>query len=128
MAGQYDSEQQRIIDRIKCIAFREARDSGAEFINRNWIAQKLNRSVRWVTDNWNKTADDCFTEFGPGGPLKLSQESKNIIESGNRKQRKSNRQMAAEIFQKRGRTVSRYTIRRYRHQQGLKPFHVIAKP
>jgi len=128
MAGQYDSEQQRIIDRIKCIAFREARDAGAEFINRNWIAQKLNRSVRWVSDNWNKTADDCFTEFGPGAPLKLSQETKNVIESGNRKQRKSNRKMAAEIFQKRDKTVSRETIRLYRHQQGLKPFHVIAKP
>jgi len=32
MAGTYDTEEQRIIDRIKCIAFREARDAGATFI------------------------------------------------------------------------------------------------
>ena len=26
MVGAYDTEQQRMVDRIKCIAFREARD------------------------------------------------------------------------------------------------------
>jgi hypothetical protein len=31
----YDTEQQRIIDRIKCIAFREAHDDGATFINQS---------------------------------------------------------------------------------------------
>ncbi len=44
MAGTYDNEQQRIIDRIKCIAFREAKDAGAEFINRKWISEKLGRA------------------------------------------------------------------------------------
>jgi len=34
MAGTYDTKEQRIIDRIKCIAFREARDAAATFINR----------------------------------------------------------------------------------------------
>ncbi len=29
MAGTYDNEQQRLIDRIKCIVFREVRDPGA---------------------------------------------------------------------------------------------------
>ncbi len=38
MARTYDNEQQRLVDRIKCIAFREARDAGAAFINRDWIA------------------------------------------------------------------------------------------
>jgi hypothetical protein len=34
MAGTYDNEQQRVIDRIKCVAFREAIEAGAEFIHR----------------------------------------------------------------------------------------------
>ena len=34
MAGTYDTEQQKIIDRIKCVAFLEAHDGGATFINR----------------------------------------------------------------------------------------------
>ncbi|CAF4078301.1 unnamed protein product, partial [Rotaria sp. Silwood1] len=50
MAGTYDTEEQRIIDRIKCIAFREARDAGATFINRHWVANKVHRSVQFVTD------------------------------------------------------------------------------
>ena len=33
MSGTYDTEQQRMIDRIKCTAFREAHDAGAIFIN-----------------------------------------------------------------------------------------------
>ncbi|CAF3900949.1 unnamed protein product [Rotaria sp. Silwood2] len=40
MADTCDTEEQRIIDRIKCIAFREARDAGATFINRHWVAKK----------------------------------------------------------------------------------------
>ncbi len=31
MAGIYDTEQQRVIDPINCIAFREAKDSEAPF-------------------------------------------------------------------------------------------------
>jgi hypothetical protein len=31
MAGTYDTEEQRIIDRIKCISFRQARHAGAAF-------------------------------------------------------------------------------------------------
>ncbi|CAF4829191.1 unnamed protein product [Rotaria sp. Silwood1] len=57
MAGTYDTEEQRIIDRIKCIAFREARDAGATFINRHWVANKVHRSVQFVTD-WQKSVDD----------------------------------------------------------------------
>ncbi|CAF2518081.1 unnamed protein product [Rotaria sp. Silwood2] len=50
MAGTYDTEEQRIIDRIKCIVFREARDAGAPFTNRHWVAKKVHRSVQFVTD------------------------------------------------------------------------------
>ncbi len=39
-----DTDEQRFIDRIKCIAFREAKESGAEFITKKWIANKLKRS------------------------------------------------------------------------------------
>lgn len=128
MAGTYDSEKQRLIDRIKCISFREARDAGAAFINRNWIAQKLHRSVRWVTDTWNKTEEECWTEFGEGRPLQLSQESRQIIASSSHKQRKGNRKVAQEILQLRGKRVGQRTVGRYREREGLKPFHVIAKP
>jgi hypothetical protein len=128
MAGCYDSEQQRIIDRIKCVAYREARDAGAGFIDRQWIAQKLHRSVRWVSDNWLKTENECWTDFGGGRPLQLSQESRNIVESGNHKQRKSCHEISKQILQKRGKKVDQSTIDRYRQRARLKPFHVIAKP
>ncbi len=55
MVGTYDTEQQSVLDLIKCIAFREAKDSGATFIDRKWIPKKLG-SFNWVTDNyWNKS-------------------------------------------------------------------------
>ena len=51
MAGLIgDSEKQRVMDRIMCIYFSQARDAGASFINRNWIAEKFGRTSRWVTD------------------------------------------------------------------------------
>jgi len=54
MADTYDTEEQRIIDRIKCIAVREARDASATFINRQWVAEKVHRSTQFVTDWWQK--------------------------------------------------------------------------
>jgi len=128
MAGTYDSENQRIIDRIMCVAFREARDAGATFINRKWIADRLHRSKDWVSDNWNKRPEDCFTEFGIGRPLQLSQESREIIAAGSHKKRSGNRKVAQEILQKRGKRVDQSTISRYRTREGLKPFHVVARP
>ncbi len=55
IAGTYDTEQQRVIDRTKGIAYREAMDSGATFIGRKRIAKELGRSLNWVIDNWNKS-------------------------------------------------------------------------
>ncbi len=90
MAGKTgDSENCRVIDRIMCVAFRIARDSGAYFINRKWIAKKLGRHPNWVTDNWNKDPEECFTEFGDGRPQQMSQESRNIVLHSSNKQRKS---------------------------------------
>ncbi|CAF1018877.1 unnamed protein product [Didymodactylos carnosus] len=40
----------------KCIAFREARDDGATFITRQWIADKIRRSTRFVTEI-------CYKEY-----------------------------------------------------------------
>ncbi len=62
MAGTYDIEQQRVIDRIKCIAFRETKDPGATFIERKWIAKEV-VSLNWIADKWNKSADAAFTHF-----------------------------------------------------------------
>jgi len=128
MAGTYDSEHQRIIDRIKCIAFREARDAGATFIDRNWIANKLGRSTRWVSSTWNKSPEECFTDFKGGPPLKLSQESRDIVINSSLKQKQSNKTVALEILHKRNKRVSVSTVMRYRKREELKPFHVISKP
>jgi len=80
MAGTYDTEEQRIIDRIKCIAFREARNAGATFINRQWVAEKVHRSTQFVIDWWQKPYDQCFADYSNAGPkLKLSEASQFII-------------------------------------------------
>ena len=79
MAGTYDSENQRIIDRIKCIAFREASDAGATLITRKWIANELHRTEDWVRRHWNNSPEECFTEFHGGRPLQLSRESREMI-------------------------------------------------
>ncbi|CAF3927325.1 unnamed protein product [Rotaria sp. Silwood1] len=80
MAGTCDTEEQRIIDGIKCIAFREARNAGATFTNRHWVANKVHRSVQFVTDWWEKPYDQCFADYSNAGrKLKLSQASQDII-------------------------------------------------
>ena len=89
MAGTYDSEQQRMIDRIRCIAFREARDAGATFINRQWVAEKVHRTTRFVTEWWEKSYDRCFADYSNAGPkLKLSPASQDIIFNASGKQKK----------------------------------------
>jgi len=129
MAGTYDTEEQRIIDRIKCIAFREARDAGATFINRHWVAKKVHRSVQFVTDWWEKPYDQCFADYSNAGrKLKLSQVSQDIILKSGGRQKKSCSVVAKEIAEKQKEYVTRRTINNYRHREGLKSFHVIPKP
>lgn len=129
MAGVIgDDEEQRVIDRIRANAYREAMEEGATFINRKWIARKLHRSERWVTDNWKKGYEHCFTKFGDGRPEKLSEESKNIVIENSGKRQRSCKRVAKEILEKRGESVSPSTIQRFRVRQGLKAFHVIPKP
>ena len=36
--------------------------------------------------------------------------------------------MAKEILERRGKQITRQTVNNYRNREGLKPFHVIAKP
>ncbi len=134
MAGLlYDSEEQRFVDRIRCITYREIRDemitsTGGSFITRQWISEKLRRSERWVKQHWNNTIEECYTQFGGGRPHVLSQESKNIITSASGVRGNSSRKIAREILEKTRQRVSHMTVNRERHRQGLKPFHVIAKP
>ena len=63
MARTYDTKQQRMINRIKCIAFREVHDAGAIFINRQWIADKIHRTTRFVSEWWEKSYSQCFVDY-----------------------------------------------------------------
>ena len=93
-----DSEINRYTDRVRAV--KEARDAGAAFITRKWIAQKLKRSERWVSMNWNKTADECSTEFGAGRPQQMSQESRAIVADAGLRQKMSNREVAKQIWRR----------------------------
>jgi hypothetical protein len=129
MAFTYgDDEQQRTVDRIRAIAYREAMYAGATFINRKWIATKVRRSETWVTDNWKKHFEDCFTSFGEGRPLKLSQESRDVVETSGGKRRRSNCDVAKVILESRGKRVDPRTIGRYRERMGFVAYHVRPKP
>jgi hypothetical protein len=129
MAGAYDTEQQRMIDRIKCITFREARDAGATFINRQWIADKIHRTTRFVSEWWEKSCDQCFADYSNAGPkLKLSRAAQDIIREASGRQRKSSSVVAKEIAEKQKEYVTRQTVDNYRRREGLKPFHVISRP
>ncbi|CAF1368481.1 unnamed protein product [Rotaria magnacalcarata] len=98
------------------------------FITRRWISEKLRRSERWVQQHWNKTTEECYTQFGSGRPEILTQDSKNIITSANGISGSSCRKVTREISEKTGQRVCHVTVYRERYRQGLKPFHVIAKP
>ena len=91
MALVSNSEEVTHVDRVMAIAFREARDLGAAFITRSWVAKRLKRSERWVTDNWNKDPYDCkknTTNIGLGGRT-ISLQSREIIKNHAGRQKKS---------------------------------------
>ena len=54
-----DTEEKRLIDRIRAITFKEAKDNGAHFITRKWVAEKIGRSEEFVKLNWTKDPYDC---------------------------------------------------------------------
>jgi hypothetical protein len=101
----HDSEEQRFVDRVRCITYREIRDemielTGNSFITRQWISKKLRRSEDWVTRHWNNTVEECYTQFGTGQPHVLSQKSKNIISSASGVRGSSSRNVARAILEK----------------------------
>ncbi len=65
MARTYDTEQQRVINQIKCIAFREKKDSGATFTDRNDCKEtwKITRQFIGITQKWVKAASADLFQF-----------------------------------------------------------------
>ena len=83
MAKLNDNDDIRLIDRAMAVAFRMARDEGADFIDRVWVSKKLKRSPRWVTEHWNKSPEEILIDcLNAGRPLQLSQESRDIVAAG----------------------------------------------
>ncbi len=60
MAGKVDdTENQRVIDQKKCIAFREMKDASADFITKEWIGK-------------NSKEENLLLKNGGRGPRKIS--------------------------------------------------------
>ena len=81
-----DSKEWQFLDRIRCITYREIQNEmiarmGDPFITRQWISKKLHHDESCVRRTWNKTTEECYTQFGSGRPTMSSQESENIIAS-----------------------------------------------
>ena len=106
-----DIEEERHVDRIRALAWKEARDSGATFITRKWVARKLRRSLSWVKRTWKKTYDDCKHHGGAGRPESLSQGTKDVILEASHQRKRGSRTVAKEVQAKRGRRISRETVR-----------------
>lgn len=123
-----DSDEERYVDRIRALAWKEARDAGAQFITQKWVSDKLNRSIEWVRRNWKRSYADSKRKTGAGRPESLSQGSKDVIIGSSHKRKKGCREMVKEILEKRGRVVSHETVRLFRHSEGQKAWHCIKKP
>ena len=120
MVGTYVTEQQRMIDRIKCIAFREAHDADAIFINRQWIADN---TTRFVSEWWEKSYSQCFADYSNvGAKSKLSEALfvKQMVNKG--------KAILKDIAEKQTEYITGRTVNNYRQREGIKPFHVIPKP
>ncbi|CAG0897627.1 unnamed protein product, partial [Cyprideis torosa] len=129
MMACYDSEKARHVDRIRAISFREARDAGADFITRSWVAKRLNRSEQFVKMNWQRDPYHCDMVHGPQlGSRTLSDQSKEIIKREVGKQKRSVRVLTKILENERGKVRSHMTVFREFRRMGMKPFHVIRKP
>ena len=60
---QNDSEELRVIHRAMAVDFCMARDAGAAFITKNWVAAQLKRSAHFIQRNWHRSPHDLQTEF-----------------------------------------------------------------
>ncbi|CAH1802228.1 unnamed protein product [Owenia fusiformis] len=124
-----DDDNQQYRDRIRFIAYREARDEGASFITKKWIANKLLRSEKFVQKYWNKTYSEITPQERPGPKSNtLTRKTTQIILKGTAKKIKSCRELAKEIKRLRGKDVSHQMVHLFRVRKGLKPFHIISKP
>ena len=124
-----DTEEKRFIDCIKAIAFKKARDAGASFITRSWVAAQLGRSETFVKDNWNKDPHNCKQDVSTRGRVSVIDDlASNHIESNLGRQRKSCRVLAKEVVTASGDSISHMSIHRYFKKNKIKPFHVIRKP
>ena len=125
-----DSETKRWISRVMAIAFRIAKEQAHGTITRRWVAHFLNRSEKFVKDNWNRQPFDC--EMADCKPKKtresLSQESKDIITESLGREKKSLNQFVEEIERIRGKTKHRSSVYRFLQAQGAKPFHQTNAP
>src|SRR5271156_2775581 len=57
-----DTENRRDVDRIRAITFKEAKNEGANFITKAWVAERLLKGFTFVQDNWNKDPYNCEME------------------------------------------------------------------
>ena len=101
-----DSEKLRFVDRVRAITFREARDAGASFISRSWIATRIKRSETFVKRNWMRNPYDCEMDTEPiGVPRALSLESREIIHRECGKPRRSIRNLVKILEEERGKEI-----------------------
>ena len=129
MAGTYNTERERMIDMIKCVAFRDTNDTGATFINRQWAVDKIHRTTRFVPEWPEKSYDHCFSNYSNVEAIpKLSEASRDIIREATDQQRKSGPVVAKGIAEKQKEYATGRAVNNYHHKEGLKPFYVIPKP
>ena len=85
-----DSEERRLIDKVRAITFKECKDAGAQFVARTWVAERLGRSEEFVKINWNKNPYECKIDkrhMGSGGGS-LNEHEKRIINLSAGRQKK----------------------------------------
>jgi len=125
-----DSEDLRLVDRIRVMTFKEARDAGASFITQSWVANRVKRSIRFVKEHWNGNPYEAKMNVAPVGigGRQFSDASKELVQHHAGKQKRSVRLMAKLIEEERGKTRNYRTVHRELQRMGFKPFHVVAKP
>ena len=94
-----DSEEKRFVDRIRAIIFREAKEAGAAFIMRQWVAQQIGRSEEFVKNNWRRDPHDCKMDKEGIGRIGcvLNQHEKRLIRIASNKQHQSCRKLSKEL-------------------------------
>lgn len=128
-----DNEERRYVDRIRAITFKEAKDEGAKFISRLWVADRLHRSETFVKDNWNRDPYECKMDkhqIGKGGTV-LNEHERRICRLSTGTQYNSTRRLAKRITSARGDEackVHHTTVYRYMKSMELIPFVVQKKP